>query len=269
VEERENHRNHNNRLYRARRGFPAAGEDCSGIEPPTMFAALMLAATLVTPTPTPVATAFPLQTPPPEPNHVTVTGSESYVQAYQEYWPQWTGVTTQLSGMYEFQANSHLRLANTLHWERLSSTYITNFNNVVIPWRFNFTEYHDELDVELGRPWYPTGVGVGYYDYNPVYDAGRVYNLAGFGVGVDRWANWNVPRSLYYSVWYYPNVRGSQANAGAYGITRLDVGMNIRQSLVSPWGIRIGLQNETWFANNANAEYKNFAEPYVSLSWWQ
>ena len=228
-----------------------------------MFAAFMLAAALATPTPT----TAPAPTPPPEPNHITIAGTESFLQPSQEYWPHWSGVTSQISGMYEFQASARVRFADTLHWERLSSHYTSAFTGQATP--FNFNEYDDEFDVELGRPQLPTGVGIGYYDYNPVYDFPRTYDLAGFGLGVDHWSNWYVPRSFYYSLWYYPSVSGSQPSAGAYGIARVDLGLNVRQSLVSPWGFRVGVQDESWFSHNGNALSKNFLGAYVSLTWWQ
>jgi hypothetical protein len=228
-----------------------------------MFAALLLAAALSTPRPS----AAP--TPPPEPNHVTIEAAQSFVQTAGEGWQNSNGAATQLSGRYEFQASPKLRFANTVHWERLSSVWTSYQDGISLPWYFNFNEYDDEFDVELGRPDVPTGVGVGYFSYRPVSDSGNLYNLSGFGVGIDRWANYYVPRSVYASAWYYPYLKASQDSAGAYGIARVDVGLNFRASLVSPWSYRIGVQDESWFSRNANSSDLHFFGPYLSLSYWR
>ncbi len=235
-----------------------------------MLPSLILVAALGTPKPTPSPAPETMRrTAPLEPNHATIEGTQSLLQTSGQNWSKSSGVTSQLSGMYEFQASPTLRLANTLHWERLSSHYATAYQGTWTPWQFSFNEYDDELDVELGRAYYPVGVGVGYFDYNPVYDSGSQYDLAGFGVGVDRWPNFNVQRSYYASAWYYPTVKGSQPGAGTYGMLRADAGFNVRFSLVSPWSLRVGVQDESWFAKNAYASDTGFVGPYVSLSYWR
>ncbi|HUY41891.1 MAG TPA: hypothetical protein VMV82_10025 [Candidatus Dormibacteraeota bacterium] len=229
-----------------------------------MIAALALAASLATPAPTP----FPTQTPPPEPNHATIAGSESYIRASGDNWQRWNGFISQISGLYEFQASPALRFSNFVHWQRLSSHYDASFLGKTFSAPFNYDEYDDEFDVELGKPQLPTGVGIGYYDYSPVYGF-RTYHLAGFGIGVDHWSNWYVRNSFYYSVWYYPNVASAPSSNMAYAIARADIGLNVRQSLVSPWGLRIGVQGERWFGKTPQSPTFNFLGPYVSLTWWQ
>jgi hypothetical protein len=70
-------------------------------------------------------------------------------------------------------------------------------------------------------------------------------------------------------VWYYPDVRGAQPGSDAYGIARVDVGLNFRKSLVSPWSLRIGVQDESWFSRDPDDGNSNYLEPYVSLSYWR
>lgn len=229
-----------------------------------MLPALTLAAALATPTPA----ALPTPTPPPEPNHVTLAGIEGFVLGSGEGRRHWNGYTSEAWGLYEFQAGPHLRFADSLHWERFSSHFTASFLGTTFAAPFDFDEYDDQLDVELGRPWLPTGVGIGYYDYSPVYDV-VPYHLAGFGFGVDHWANWYVVTSPYYSVWYYPDLTSAASAGRVYGIARADVGVNFRRSLVSPWGVQIGVQDDSWFGQNARSPSLNFLEPYVRLTWWQ
>jgi hypothetical protein len=208
-----------------------------------------------------------LQTPPPEPNHVTLDLAQSALVTSGSEWLNGTGSSINATLRYEFQATPKLRFANSLHWERLSSTY--NPGGAPASWWFDYTEYDDEFDAELGRPDYPFGVGVGYYDYTPIHDYTNDYNLRGFGFGIDRWPNYYMPSSFYYSAWYYPSMSGGQVEAGAYGILRLDAGVNFRPNLVGPWNIRIGVASDTWFAKNAYAGDSGFNGPYVGLSWWR
>lgn len=216
------------------------------------------------PAPSPV---YPVATPPPEPNHVTLEVTQSLLRTSGYEWEKASGTSTGASLRYEFQTTPKLRFADTLHWERLSSTYQPS----ELPrarWWFDYAEYDDEFDVELGRPDLPTGVGVGYFDYTPVRDFKNTYNLRGFGIGIDRWANYYMPRSVYYSAWYYPDVRGGQVAAGAYGILRADVGVNFRPNLVGPWNVRVGVTSDTWFAKNAYATDTAFNGVYVGLAYW-
>ncbi|HET9029034.1 MAG TPA: hypothetical protein VFN49_02570, partial [Candidatus Aquilonibacter sp.] len=167
-----------------------------------------------------IALASP--TPPPEPNHVTVDVLQSVLKTSGYEWENAHGYATAASIRYEFQASPKLRFADTLAWQHPSSVY-NSPDFPTHPWWFNDVQYRNELDVELGRPDYPLGVGVGFYDYTPVNDFGNIYNLRGFGLGVDRWANYYTFVSPYYSLWYYPDVRGGQVTAGAYGIVRADI----------------------------------------------
>lgn len=229
--------------------------------------ALVLGALLASPAPVP-SSVYPVQTPPPEPNHVTVEMLQSALVTSGYEWQHAKGASTHASLRYEFQATPKMRFANTAHWERLSSTYVpADFPTHT--WWFNYTEYDDEFDAELGRPDLPLGVGVGYFDYTPVHDFRNDYNLRGVGVGVDRWANYYMPRSFYYSAWYYPDVRGGQTAAGAYGILRLDIGANFRPDLVRPWNVRIGIMSDTWFAKNAYATDSGFNGPYIGITYWR
>lgn len=233
-----------------------------------MFAALLLAAALTSPSPAPMP--FPEQTPPPEPNHITLAAEGSYVTASGDNWQNWNGFSAQALGQYEFNAGPHLRFSNTLHWERLSSNYAVSFAGTTFHAPFNFDEYDDEFDVELGKPQLPTGLGIGYYDYSPVYlFYPGTYHMSGLGFGVDRWANWYVPSSFYVSAWYFPSLTSTGASGIAYGILRADLGFNVRQSLVSPWGFRVGVQDEAWFGQNVRSPNYNFIDPYVSVTWWQ
>jgi hypothetical protein len=229
-----------------------------------MFAELLLAATLATPNPA----SIPSPTPPPEPNHVTLAGTGSYLWASGDNWQNWHGFISQAWGLYEFQASPTLRFSDEFHWERLSSNFDVTFRGATFNSPFNFDEYDDEFDVELGKAQLPTGVGVGYYDYSPVYDF-TPYHLSGFGFGVDHWSNWYVITSPFYNVWYFPNLTSASPTNKAYGILRADVGVNIRKSLVSPWGVQFGLEDEDWFGHNANSAHLNFLSPYVSITWWQ
>lgn len=207
-------------------------------------------------------------TPPPEPNHVTIDLVQSALATSGSQWEKARGSSINAALRYEFQATPHARFANTFHWERLSSSY-SFAPHPSAPWWFNYNEYDDELDAELGRPDYPLGVGVGYFRYNPVYDFTETYSLSGFGAGIDRWPNYYTFHSLYYSAWYYPNVRAPGAGAEAYGILRADIGVNIRPDLVSPWNMRIGFMSDTWFAKSAGASNSAFNGPYVGVSYWR
>lgn len=229
-----------------------------------MFAELLLAATLATPAPP----ALPSPTPPPEPNHVTLAGTESYIWAGGAGWRNWTGLSSQAWGLYEFQVSPKLRFSDEVHWQRLSSNFNVTFGGMTYNPSFNFDEYDDEFDVELGKAQLPTGVGVGYYDYSPVYDIAP-YHLSGFGFGVDHWSNWYVVTSPFYNVWYFPNLTSAQAAGKAYGIVRADLGVNVRASLVSPWGVQFGFQDEDWLGHNASSPHLNFFSPFVSVTWWQ
>jgi hypothetical protein len=227
--------------------------------------AFTLAATLASPAPAP---QYPVQTPPPEPNHVTIDVVQSVLDTSGYEWENGHGYSTQAAVRYEFQATPKARFANTLHWERLSSVYApADFPNK--SWWFDYVEYDDEFDAELGRPDYPLGVGVGYFDYSPVYDFKNTYNLRGFGIGFDRWPNYYTFHSLYYSLWYYPDVRGGHIQAGAYGIVRGDVGINFRPDLMRPWNVRLGFASDTWFAKNAFATDTGFNGPYIGFSFWR
>ena len=93
--------------------------------------------------------------------------------------------------------------------------------------------------------------------------------MQGLGVGIDRWTNYYLPRSWYYSAWYYPNLRNSNPAEGRYDILRAEIGMNVRASLVSPWNLKIGVQSENWFARKAPAGDMWIAGPYISLSYWK
>ena len=229
----------------------------------------VLALVIAVGSPVPAATPDAVQTPPPEPNHITVEGIESWLKTSGAGWEKAYGSATQASARYEFQTAPKLRFADTLHWERISSTWTGYTATGSYPTWFDYTEYDDELDVELGRPDYPTGVGVGYFDYNPVHDGVNNYNLTGFGLGIDRWPNYYVPRSFYGSLWYYPTVRGGTPETGTYGILRADVGVNFRFSLVQPWNMRIGFANDAWFARDAYSTDTGFTGPYIALSYWR
>jgi hypothetical protein len=231
-----------------------------------ILAAAALVAALASASPSP-APNWMLQTPPPEPNHITIELLQSALSTSGQEWYSGNGYSTNASVRYEFQATPSARFANTLHWERLSSTYEPD--GYTPRWWFNYTEYDDEFDAELGRPDYPTGVGVGYFDYTPIDDYTNTYNLRGFGVGVDRWPNYYTPRSFYYSLWYYPDLHGGQVEAGAYAILRGDVGVNFRPNLIGPWNIRVGFMSDTWFAKNAYASDTGFNGVYVGLSYWR
>ncbi len=227
-----------------------------------MLVALTLMLALAHPTPAPVV---PLQTPPPEPNHLTLDIEGAPIVTSGNQWIGGHGTLTQLGARYEFQATPRARFANSLQWERLTSHYAAAGGP---RWNFDYDQFDDEFDVELGRPDLPTGVGVGYFSYNPVYDYTSTYNLRGFGVGVDRWANYYMPRSVYYSAWYYPSLHGPDLGNGTYGVLRADVGINLRPNLVGPWNLRIGFSSETWFARNAAATDSGFNGPYIGISYW-
>jgi len=231
-----------------------------------LIAALVVALSSPLPASTP---NYPVQTPPPEPNHVTVEAIQSFLKTSGSGWQDAYGVSTQASFRYEFQTAPKRRFANTLHWQRLSSTWKGSYPGGTFSTWFNFNEYDDEFDVELGRPDYPTGVGVGYFDYNPVYDGPNTYNLQGVGIGIDRWPNYYVPRSFYYSAWYYPSVRGGTPETGVYGILRADIGVNFRFNLTQPWNLRVGFSNDAWFARDAYSADTGFTGPYVALSYWR
>lgn len=222
---------------------------------------MLLAATL--------AAAIASPTPPPEPNHITIEGIASALKTSGQGWNDAYGTSVAASARYEFQTAPKWRFANTLHWERISSTWSGTYPGGSFNTWFNYTEYDDELDVEVGRPDYPTGLGVGYFDYNPIHDGPEDYNLTGFGVGIDRWPNYYVPRSYYGSLWYYPSVRGGAPDGGTYGILRADVGVNFRFNLTRPWNLRVGFANDSWFARNANASDTGFTGPYIALSYWR
>ena len=216
---------------------------------------------------TPAPAAYPSSTPPPEPNHVTIDVEQSVLRTSGYEWESGNGFSTNAAVRYEFQATPKARFANAVHWQRESSTYLPEGQSP--RWWFDYNEVDEQFDAELGRPDLPTGVGIGYYDYSTVYDFTNTYTLRGFGVGVDRWANYYMPRSLYYSAWYYPDIRGGQVQAGAYGILRAEAGINFRPSLTSPWNIRIGFMTDTWFAKNGYATDSAFNGPYVGFSFWK
>ncbi|MDE2482139.1 MAG: hypothetical protein KGN02_08110 [bacterium] len=227
-----------------------------------MLAALTFLLAAATASPAPVV---PAQTPPPEPNHVTLDIQGGPLVTSGNAWIGGNGTMTQLGARYEFQATPKARFANTLQWQRLASHYAFAGGP---RWNFDYDQFDDEFDVELGRPDLPTGVGVGYFSYNPVYDFNETYALHGFGIGVDRWANYYMPRSYYYSAWYYPSLRGATLDYGKYAVLRLDVGVNFRPNLVGPWNLRVGFMSDTWFARNANASDSGFNGPYVGVSFW-
>jgi hypothetical protein len=203
-----------------------------------MFAALALVAAVATPSPAPVATDAA------EPNHVTIAGSAG------------SGFSAQAFGLYEFQATPHLRLSDELHWGRLSARRLT------------YDEYDDEVDVELGPGDLPTGVGVGYLTFSPLYSP-RLAHMSGWGIGVDRWPNWGAIAAPYFTLWYYPSVTSGQAGTPAYGVLRANAGYNVRAGLANPWGFQIGVEDESWFAANGRARSTNVLSPYVSVTWWQ
>lgn len=230
-----------------------------------MIALLLGAIFAATPLPMP-SPVYPVATPPPEPNHVTIDVEQSFLRTSGYEWEQGRGTSTNVALRYEFQATPKARFANALHWQRESSAYLPG--GFPKRWWFDYNEIDDQFDVELGRPDLPLGVGVGYYDYSTVYDFTNTYNLRGFGVGIDRWADYYTPRSFYYSAWYYPDIRGGQLEAGAYAILRAEAGVNFRPNLTSPWNFRIGFMSDTWFAKNAFATDSGFNGPYVGLSYW-
>ncbi len=230
-----------------------------------MLCAVALALAVTSPAPTPYNAT---QTPPPEPSHITIEAMQSFLETSGSGWQNAHGFGTQASLRYEFQAAPKTRFANTVHWERVSSTWQGSYDETPFSTWFNFNEYDDEFDIELGRPDYPTGVGIGYFDYNPVYDGPNTYNLRGLGIGVDRWPNYYVPRSFYYSMWYYPSVRGGTPETGTYGILRADIGVNFRFNLTQPWNLRVGFSNDAWFARAAYSTDTGFTGPYVALSYW-
>lgn len=220
------------------------------------------------PTPAPIASpAYPIATPPPEPNHLTIDLEETFQRTSGYEWEQAKGTATNAAIRYEFQATPKARFANTVHWQRESSTYLPGGYSKA--WWFDYTEYDDEFDVELGRPDLPLGVGVGYFDYTPVHDFTNDYNLRGFGIGIDKWPDYYTPHSWYYSVWYYPSLSGGQEEAGAYSVLRADLGFNWRPNLTRPWNFRIGFMSDTWFAKNGYAADTAFNGAYVGLSYWR
>jgi hypothetical protein len=198
---------------------------------------------------------------------VTIDVEQSLLRTSGYEWQSGSGASTNAAIRYEFQATPKARFANSLHWQRESSTYLPAGNSP--RWWFDYDEFDDQVDAEFGRPDLPTGVGVGYYDYAAIHDFTNTYNLRGFGVGLDRWANYYVPRSFYYSAWFYPDVRGGQAEAGAYAILRAEAGINFRPNLASPWNLRIGVMSDSWFAKNSYATDSGFDGPYVGLSYWR
>ncbi|MBC5815783.1 MAG: hypothetical protein GIW97_04500 [Candidatus Eremiobacteraeota bacterium] len=220
------------------------------------LSALVLAAVLASPTLAP-------PTPPPEPNHVTIEANQGVLGTTGQEWQKSGGASFALSGRYEFQAGAKLRFANTVHWERLSSVYTYDDGNE----SFNYTEYNDEFDVELGRPEVPTGLGVGYFFYKPVDDASYHYNLGGFGVGVDHWPNYYVPRSVYYSLWYYPDARGKQNNTPAYADRALRCRTQLSQEPREPvelpdWPQRRKLARQE-FQRNRRGVFRAIHKPLV------
>ncbi|MGH7738053.1 MAG: hypothetical protein ACREMP_09345 [Candidatus Tyrphobacter sp.] len=225
---------------------------------------IALAAALATPAP-----AVEPSTPPPEPNHITVAGEAGYVATLGcNFCKNWSGFTAQALGQYEFQVSPHLRLSDTLHWDRFSSSYRYAYGRRTYTAGFDYDEYDDQLDVEIGRPQLPTGIGIGYFDAQPVYQTRLLYHLSGLGFGVDHWADWGARASPYVSAWYYPHLTGSSTQA--YAIFRGDLGLNVRESLASPWGVRVGVQYEHWNGQSAAmGNYLNFFVPYVSITWWQ
>ncbi len=225
-----------------------------------MVYALALSIAIATPAPS---------TPPPEPNHITVEAIQSFLRTSGNGWDKARGLASQASVRYEMQATSKLRLANTLHWERVSSTWQGSYPGGTFQTWFHYTDYDDELDVELGRPDYPTGVGIGYFDYTPIHDGPADYNLTGLGIGIDRWPNYYVLRSYYGSVWYYPSMRNGSPNAGTYAILRVDAGINFRFNPMQPLNLRVGFASDSWFARDANAADTGFTGPYVALSYWR
>lgn len=226
-----------------------------------MFAAIALVLALATAPP-----IVPLQTPPPEPNHVTIDIDGGPVITSGNQWIGGRGTMTQLGARYEFQTTPKLRFANTFQWQRLASHYAPA--GAPYTWNFDYDQLDDELDIELGRPDVPTGIGIGYFTYNPIYDYTSTYNLHGFGIGIDRWANYYRPRSYYYNVWYYPSMRGASLENGTYGILRGEVGLNFRLNLLQPWNIRVGFLSDTWFARNGYATDSGFNGPYIGVSYW-
>ena len=212
--------------------------------------------------------APPTPTPPPEPNHITVEAMQSFLRTSGDGWDAAKGLATQASVRYEFQASPKIRLANTLHWQRLSSTWQGSYPGGTFFTWFHFTDYDDELDLEVGHPEYPTGFGVGYFDYSPIHDGPTNYNLTGVGFGADKWPNYYVPRSYYGSIWYYPSMRSGVAGEGSYSILRMDAGVSFRFNLAQPWNMRVGVSADSWFGRNGATD-TGFAGPYIALTYWR
>lgn len=231
-----------------------------------MFAAVVLAAALASPTPAP---QYPVQTPPPEPNHITIDLTQQWLKTASNGWQNTTGVSTQASLRYEFQTSQHTRFNNTFHWEHMTSTWDGTFGNQTFTIPYDYTLYDDELSLELGHPEYPFGVGLGYFSYSPIFDGQTRYTMQSWGLGIDQWTNYYRPSSYYYSAWYYPSLSSSTPNEGTYGVLRADLGVNLRPNLVSPWNVKLGVQSESWFAHGAPASDLWIVGPYVSLSYWR
>jgi hypothetical protein len=160
----------------------------------------------------------------------------------------------------------------TLPGGRFSNTFRYSRYNVEVP-RFHFCptcgalvldnenddygEYDDDFDY-----WCPDddewGFGLSYVDYHPIY-AVQAIDMSGVGFGIDRAPKYHTDYSPYGSLYYYPNISGTNNELdirASYQIWRYDAGINYRPVLTNPLSFQLGLKGESWIGKGQAQNYR-------------
>ncbi len=121
----------------------------------------------------------------------------------------------------------------------------------------DYDEYDDDFDY-----WCPDddewGFGISYDYFHPVY-AQESINMSGFGFGIDRAPKYRTDYSPYGSLYYYPNISGSNSLLdvrSSYQIWKYDAGINYRPDLTNPLSFQLGLKGESWIGKDQAPNYR-------------
>jgi hypothetical protein len=219
------------------------------------------ARTLAQSTPSPVLNVTP-QPVPTEPAHYTIEYGQTFIGDDGTGW-QGTGSIANARAQVDFPAGSIGRFSDQLMYESLSSAWGRHKTP------YDFAAWEDQFEYEFGSDQYPWGVGVSYRRYGPLDDAGQVLSLQGPGVGFDKWPDFYIPYSIYTSVWYYPTITPSAMDYGKYGIWRYDVGVNVRLNSTSPFSVKIGVHDESWYPKDIYGGTLRVVGPYAAFTYWR
>ena len=243
----------------------------------------------VTPEPTAVPTATPTPVPVATPYQDHYIAGDFLIspKVYNEFSPGNTGNNSGgfsygIHGAYEFnlfnlpwmlegdyrQINYPHNCAAAGDPQCLVTTIGGVYNTVVPAFVVRDYDFDGRFGIKVADPHLYVGIGYLFHSNNAGYPA-----IKNIGFGVSKLPDLNQPLSIYGSVWYYGNVKGTYNNPGsvsnglvlAYNITKYQLGGMYSFTGNSPLLIDFGVSGEAGRnKTNAPSDFSVFG-PYVGL----